>query len=146
MTTANIVEGLEVVLTLYYNQLKHGIEIIKHYTEVPPILCYPDELNQVWTNIVHNAIQAMHGEGTLEIDVSLTDAHIEVRVTDSGGGIPDAIKAQIFDPFFTTKAAGEGCGLGLNIVKKIIEKHQGQISVASRPGRTTFTILLPLVL
>ncbi len=146
MTTANIVEGLEVVLTLYYNQLKHGIEIIKRYTEVPPILCYPDELNQVWTNIVHNAIQAMHGEGTLEIDVALTDAHIEVRVTDSGGGIPDAIKAQIFDPFFTTKAAGEGSGLGLNIVKKIIEKHQGQISVASRPGRTTFTILLPLVL
>jgi PAS domain S-box-containing protein len=155
MIRANLTEGIEVVLTLYYNQLKHGIDVFKHYADVPEILCYPDELNQVWTNLIQNAIQAMEGHGTLEIVISTQSTPspsqegntewIVVQMTDSGCGIPEEIKHQIFEPFFTTKPAGEGSGLGLNIVKKIIEKHQGEIHVESRPGRTIFSILLPIL-
>ncbi len=143
-TTAIITDGIETVLTLYHNQLKHGIEVQRRFAPVPPIYCFPDELNQVWTNLIHNAIHAMDNHGTLEIDVEVRDANIEVRVTDSGHGIPEDIQEKIFEPFFTTKTAGEGSGLGLDIVRRIIEKHDGNLSVSSRPGRTTFTIVLPV--
>ncbi len=143
MIEANITEGIDVVLTLYHNQLKRGIELIKHYEEVPLVYCCPDELNQVWTNLIYNAIQAMSGRGTLEITVSRQNRQIVVRITDTGCGIPDEIKSRIFKPFFTTKPAGEGSGLGLDIVRKIIDKHKGKISVQSRPGKTTFSVLLP---
>jgi predicted ATPase/signal transduction histidine kinase/tRNA A-37 threonylcarbamoyl transferase component Bud32 len=141
---ANITESIELVLTLYHNQIKQGIEIITHYEEVPNILCYPDELNQVWTNLIHNAIQAMDNQGTLEITVLEQNPHIVVNMTDHGKGIPDDIKPRIFEPFFTTKPAGEGSGLGLDIVQKIINKHQGTIEVESQPGKTTFSVFLPI--
>ena len=144
MSPANIVDGIDIVLTLYHNQLKHGIEVIKHYTPVPDILCYPDELNQVWTNLVHNAVQAMHGEGQFEIAVFQQENQVVVQMTDSGCGVPEEIRERIFEPFFTTKTAGEGSGLGLDIVKKIIEKHEGKITLESRPGRTTFSVFLPI--
>lgn len=150
MIQADITEGLEVVLTLYYNQLKHGIEVVKQYAEVPAIPCYPDELNQVWTNIIQNALQAMDGKGRLEITVSSdqypgsSDQYIVVQITDSGCGIPEGIKERIFEPFFTTKPSGEGSGLGLDIVKKIVDKHQGSIEVESQPGKTTFSVWLPI--
>ncbi len=144
MISANITEGIEVVLTLYYNQLKHGVEVVKRYGEIPLVRCYPDELNQVWTNLVHNAVQAMDGRGTLEIGVAQQDGHIVVDITDSGCGIPEAIRERIFEPFFTTKPSGEGSGLGLDIVRKILEKHQGTIQVESRPGKTTFSVFLPI--
>ena len=143
MILANLTAGIETVLTLYQNQLKHGINVIRNYDEFPPILCYPDELNQVWTNLIHNALQAMDNKGTLTLDVKQQDQQINVSITDSGKGIPLEIKAKIFKPFFTTKSAGEGSGLGLDIVKKIIEKHQGKIDVESIPGKTTFTVSLP---
>ncbi|MCP4687213.1 MAG: GHKL domain-containing protein, partial [Desulfobacterales bacterium] len=143
-TLVDIVEGIEVVLTLYYSQMKHGVEVIKNFSPVPPILCYADELNQVWTNLLHNALQAMDNKGRLKIDVLQEDDRIVVSVTDSGGGVPPEIKARIFDPFFTTKPAGEGSGLGLDIVRKIIEKHQGRIELESEPGETTFTVWLPI--
>ncbi|NJQ98925.1 MAG: hypothetical protein HC784_18045 [Hydrococcus sp. CSU_1_8] len=85
---ANIIEGIETVLTLYHNKLKHGVEVIKNYGEIPSILCYADELNQVWTNLVHNALQAMDYQGTLTIDVQARSQHIVVNITDSGTGIP----------------------------------------------------------
>jgi signal transduction histidine kinase len=141
---SNIIEDIETVLTLYYNQLKHGVEVIKNYAELPEILCYPDELNQVWTNLLHNALQAMDYKGTLRIDVGMQDNQVLISITDSGIGIPDNIKSKIFEPFFTTKAAGEGSGLGLDIVKKIIDKHEGTIAVESVPGQTTFTVGLPV--
>ncbi len=151
---ANVTEGVEVVLTLYYNQLKQGIEVITHYEDVPAILCYPDELNQVWTNLIHNAIQAMEGKGRLEIGVSQQKSSFEegkrgrdyilVQITDSGCGIPEEIQQRIFDPFFTTKFAGEGSGLGLDIVRRIIDRHQGRIEVTSQPGKTTFSVFLPI--
>ena len=144
MTEADIIDGIEVVLTLYHNQLKHGIEVVKQYDPVPLIRCYPDELNQVWTNIIHNAVQAMKNQGRLEISVAQQAGEVIVQMSDSGCGIPDEIKERIFEPFFTTKSSGEGSGLGLDIVKKIIEKHQGNIDVESQPGKTTFSIMLPI--
>ncbi|MEG3941137.1 ATP-binding protein [Microcoleus sp. S36b_A3] len=143
-TSASIAEGIETILTLYQNQLKQGIEVVKNYAEIPPILCYPDELNQVWTNLVHNALQAMDYRGTLTIDVTKQDQQVKISVSDSGKGIPEEIKGKIFDPFFTTKPPGEGSGLGLDIVKKIVEKHQGKIEVESIPGQTTFNVFLPI--
>ncbi|MEG4864391.1 MULTISPECIES: ATP-binding sensor histidine kinase [unclassified Microcoleus] len=143
-TSASIAEGIETILTLYQNQLKQGIEVVRKYAEIPPILCYPDELNQVWTNLVHNALQAMDYRGTLTIDVTTQDEQAKISVSDSGKGIPEEIKEKIFDPFFTTKPPGEGSGLGLDIVKKIVEKHQGKIEVESIPGQTTFNVFLPI--
>ena len=142
---ANIIEGIETVLTLYQNQTKQGVEVIRNFdSSLPMLLCYPDELNQVWTNLIHNALQAMDNIGRLTIDVMQQGNHIYVKITDSGKGIPPEVMPKIFQPFFTTKPSGEGSGLGLDIVKKIIEKHQGQIEVDSIPGKTTFTVLLPL--
>jgi len=140
----NLVDGIETVLTLYYNQLKHGVEVKRSFETVPPVLCYPDELNQVWTNLIHNALQAMNYQGTLTIAIKQQDNQVLISFTDSGTGIPDEIKSKIFEPFFTTKPAGEGSGLGLDIVKKIIDKHNGKIEVDSVAGKTTFTVLLPI--
>jgi len=143
-TAASITEGIETILTLYQNLLKQGVEVIKNYAEIPPILCYPDELNQVWTNLIHNALQAMDYRGTLTIELTAQDYQAKISITDSGHGIPEERKTKIFDPFFTTKPAGEGSGLGLDIVKKIVDKHQGKIEVESIPGKTTFNVFLPM--
>ncbi len=152
-TRAHIVEGIEVVLALYHHQFEQGIEVITQYEDVPDIFCYPDELEQVWTNLLFNALQSMQGAGTLEISVQsvkpgqmskASPAYILVTITDSGPGIPQTIKEQIFDPFFTTKAPGEGSGLGLDICRTIIAKHQGEIKVESQPGRTTFSVWFPV--
>jgi signal transduction histidine kinase len=150
MVEANIIDGLETVLILYHNQLKHGINLHKEFEEVPTILCYPDELNQVWTNLIHNAIQAMDGKGDLSISVSINPtgfqnlSGLEIRITDTGNGIPPQIKDRIFDAFFTTKPAGEGSGLGLYIVKQIIDKHHGRIWFESEEGKgTTVFVELP---
>jgi len=140
----HIVETIETVLTLYQNLLKHGVEIIRNYEEMPEILCYPDELSQIWTNLIHNALQAMEHKGILLIDAKLKDDYIAVAITDNGKGISEKIMGKIFDPFFTTKKAGEGSGLGLHIIKKIIDKHDGHIDVVSEVGKTTFTVYLPV--
>ncbi|NER37620.1 MAG: PAS domain S-box protein [Oscillatoria sp. SIO1A7] len=142
---ARICEGIEAVLTLYHNQLKQGVEVIRNYEkDLPAIWCYPDELNQVWTNLIHNAIQAMENKGTLTIEVSQQESGIAIATIDSGPGIPPEIVSKIFQPFFTTKPPGEGSGLGLDIVKKIIDKHQGTINVKSQPGQTEFVVWLPV--
>jgi signal transduction histidine kinase len=143
--SADIVDGLETVLTLYHNQLKHGVEITRHYEEIPPISCHPDELNQVWTNLIHNALQAMENKGRLDLSVFRQNGQVVIAISDTGPGIPEEIRHRIFEPFFTTKAAGEGSGLGLDISKKIIEKHQGSIDVESQPGKTTFRVILPVL-
>lgn len=145
MVPINLIDGIETVLTLYHNQIKPGIEVIKNYAQLPAIMGYPDELNQVWTNLLHNALYAMSHQGTLNIDVQMKDSQeVLVNFTDSGLGIAKEIKAKIFEPFFTTKPPGEGSGLGLDIVKKIIKKHQGNITVESVPGKTTFGVSLPV--
>ncbi len=141
---ANLIDDIETVLTLYNSQLKQGVKVIKNYANLPLILCYPDDLNQVWTNLIHNALQAMKNKGTLQIDVFMQNCYAVFSITDSGDGIPANIQSKIFEPFFTTKAPGEGSGLGLDIVKKIINKHNGSIKVDSIPGKTTFTVSLPI--
>ncbi|MFC1853637.1 response regulator, partial [candidate division CSSED10-310 bacterium] len=139
----DIHEGIETTLTIMYNQLKYGIEVIKNYSELPQINCYVNELNQVWTNIIHNSIQAMGGRGELTIETYQKNDDIAIKITDNGPGIPPEIQEKIFEPFFTTKKAGEGTGMGLGLVTQIIEKHQGQINVESVPGKTSFEVLLP---
>ena len=140
---AQIEDGIDTVLEIYHNQLKHNIEVFRDYTETPKIWCYPDELIQVWTNLIHNSIQAMSDGGELKINTFLKSEELVVEVIDSGSGIPIDIKAKIFDPFFTTKPIGEGSGLGLHICHKIIKKHYGTIAVDSNRGHTRFIIILP---
>ena len=146
-----LIDGLETVLTLYHRQLKDKVEILRQYETVPLLWCYPDELNQVWSNLIHNALQAMQGQTTEQLTFMVAcqmadnQPHITVHITDNGPGIPPDIQSRIFEPFFTTKAAGEGSGLGLDICQKIVAKHNGFIKVASQPGQTTFTVWLPLV-
>ncbi len=139
-------KGLETIFTLYHNQLKHGVELIKEYDDnINNIFGYPDELNQVWTNILHNALQAMDYKGSLKVTITGQDNYAVISMTDSGEGMSAEIKEKIFTPFFTTKSAGEGSGLGLDIVKKIIEKHKGKIEVESEIGKgTTFSVWLPI--
>jgi len=137
-------EGLETVLEIYRNQLKHDIEVIRNYQPLPAIWCYPDELIQVWTNLIHNGIQAIKEKGQIAIATCQQDNWVKVEIADSGCGIPPEVRAKIFEPFFTTKPAGEGSGLGLHISQKIIHKHQGKIEVESQPGQTRFSVWLPL--
>ena len=142
----NLHEGIETVLTLYHNQFKQGVEVLRRYDpNLPLIWCYPDELNQVWTNLIHNAIQAMQYQGQLVVNSqSAGENWVQINFIDNGPGIEPALLPKIFKPFFTTKAAGEGSGLGLDIVRKIVKKHAGKIKVRSRPGRTCFSVLLPI--
>jgi PAS domain S-box-containing protein len=142
----DIIDGIETVLTLYDNQLKQGITLIKDYKEIPLAMCYQDEINQVWTNLIQNGIQSMGQEGKLSISVRNDEKNIFVSVKDTGEGIDPGILDKIFDPFFTTKKQGEGSGLGLDIVKKIIDKHSGTIDVVSKIGEgATFIITLPII-
>jgi signal transduction histidine kinase len=140
----SLVEGIEMVLELYRSKLKQGVEVIRRYETIPQFWGYPDELVQVWTNLIHNAIQAMEGKGILEIVAAVEHNQIVVEVIDSGEGITLETQPNIFKPFFTTKPPGEGSGLGLSISQTIIEKHEGHIKVKSQPGFTTFTVYLPL--
>jgi signal transduction histidine kinase len=138
-------ENIEYVLTLYHNQMKNGIELVKNYEVTSPIACFSDELTQVWTNLIHNAMQAMSYKGKLTININQQADFQVVSISDTGKGIPDSIKHKIFDAFFTTKAAGEGSGLGLDIVRKIMDKHKGKIEFESKEGfGTTFYVYLPI--
>ena len=142
----NIHQGIDNTLVLLRNKLKQGINVRKVYAEeLPDINAYGSELNQVWTNLIDNAIDAMDGHGELIIRTSLLEDWVTVEIIDSGAGIPKEIQDKIFNPYFTTKPPGKGTGLGLEISKKIIvDKHMGDIQVNSKPGETKFTIKLPL--
>lgn len=140
-------ESVETILTLYQNQLKQGVTVYTDYaSDLPPLYLYADEISQVWTNLIQNAFQAMQGKGELFVQVYPTEEAYCVRITDTGPGIPPELLSRIFEPFFTTKAKGEGTGLGLDICRRIVEKHRGHITVESQPGRTSFTVCLPSIL
>jgi PAS domain S-box-containing protein len=143
MEPANLPQLLDTVLSIYHNQLKYGVDVTTDFAEIPEVPCFADELSQVWTNLISNAVQAMEGRGNLHVEVRHGGDYAEVRITDSGPGIPAHIQAHIFEPFFTTKERGQGTGLGLDICKKIIDKHNGRISFETEPGRTTFIVQLP---
>jgi two-component system NtrC family sensor kinase len=143
--STDIIDGLETVLTLYHNQLKQGVEVIRNYETLPVIEGYPDDLNQLWTNLIHNSIQAMDLKGKLTITAKVEGEYISVSIADTGCGIEPDIRDKIFEPFFTTKKQGEGSGLGLDIVKRIVEKHEGIITFTSELGQgTEFIIKLPV--
>lgn len=143
--STDLTDSIETVLTLYHNQLKQGIDIVRDYDKLPLVQCYQDEISQVWTNLLQNAIQAMHLEGKLTISAKQEGNFARISFKDTGPGIEPDILDRIFDPFFTTKKQGEGSGLGLDIVKKIVEKHNGIIEVDSKMGEgADFIIKLPM--
>lgn len=137
--------SLEDTLMILNHKLKHGIEVTRSFdADLPRIEAYAGELNQVWTNIIDNAVQAMDGTGKLELSARALGEEVEVRIADSGPGIPDDIAPHLFEPFFTTKPQGIGTGLGLHIARDIVvNRHRGRIDVTSRPGRTEFRVVLP---
>lgn len=144
----DINQGLDTVLELYRGLFKQGCEVVRKFGELPPLKCYSDELNQVWTNLIHNALQAMDNKGVIKIATSVEEQDgeesIVVVITDDGPGIPEHLTHRVWESFFTTKSAGEGSGMGLGICKRIIEKHQGEITFESVPGKTQFKVRLPL--
>jgi signal transduction histidine kinase len=141
----DIVKGLETTLTIMNHKLKHGIAVIRDYSPFPMLVnSFGSELNQVWTNIIDNAIGAMGGKGELRIRTHREDDCAVIEIADNGPGISPEAKAHIFEPFFTTKGVGEGTGLGLDTVLRIVKKHRGNIEVDSKPGDTRFQVWLPL--
>lgn len=171
MVPAALSDTMETILTILHSKIKAGIELQTHYESIPYLYCYPDEIGQIFTNLIHNSIQAMDGNGKITIEIKLIDIpdwstlhspfpisleektsfpelysydqFLSISIEDNGPGIPEELQKKIFEPFFTTKKAGEGSGLGLHIIRKIIEKHNGFIELFSHPGSTKFTVGIP---
>jgi signal transduction histidine kinase len=141
----DIVKSLETTLTILNHKLKHGIVVHREYQRVPLLVnSFGSELNQVWTNIIDNAIDAMGGQGELRVRTYREDSCVVVEIGDNGPGISPDITSHIFEPFFTTKEVGKGTGLGLDTAQRIVRKHRGNIQVSSKPGDTRFQVWLPL--
>jgi signal transduction histidine kinase len=141
----DIVKSLETTLTILNYKLKRGVVVERDYGKVPLLVnSFGSELNQVWTNIIDNAIDAMSGKGQLRVRTYREDSCVVVEIGDNGPGISSQVKPHIFEPFFTTKGVGEGTGLGLDTVQRIVKKHRGTIQVDSKPGDTRFQVRLPL--
>ena len=138
-------QGLDNTLVIMRSKLKKEIILERNYAQdLPKIMAYGGELNQVWTNIIDNAVDAMDGQGTIKITTKHNDGWIFVEIEDSGPGIPEHVQQNLFSPFYTTKPLGKGTGLGLNISFNIIQKHKGEIKVFSRQGKTCFSVRLPV--
>ncbi len=141
----DIVKSLETTLTIMNHKLKKGVTVQRDYQRIPLLVnSFGSELNQVWTNLIDNAIDAMSGKGDLRVRTYKEDGSVVVEIGDNGPGISPEVKAHIFEPFFTTKLVGEGTGLGLDTVQRIVRKHRGNIQVTSVPGDTRFQVYLPL--
>ena len=144
----DIQQSLETVLVLYHSQMRNQVEVRRNYQPVKKVWGFPDSLHQLWSNLIINALHAMAFQGILQITIQPgpndPNNFVSVIITDNGIGIPEAIQAQIFEPFFTTRIKGEGNGLGLSIVRTIVEQHQGTIAFTSQPSKTEFTITLPI--
>ena len=141
----DIVKTLETTLTILNHKLKRGVNVQRDYQKIPLLVnSFGSELNQIWTNIIDNAIDAMGGKGELRVRTHREDNCVVVDIGDNGPGISPAVRPHIFEPFFTTKAVGQGTGLGLDTVQRIVRKHRGNIQVHSEPGDTRFQVRLPL--
>ncbi len=143
----HIHQDIENTITLLGFKIREkNIEVIKDFCpDMPEVLAYVGELNQVWTNLIDNAIFALEKNGRLTIETSCDHKNITVSIIDNGTGISKEIISRIFDPFFTTKKVGEGTGIGLDIVNRIVKHHNGDIKVMSEPGRTEFSVCIPIV-
>jgi signal transduction histidine kinase len=141
----DIVKSLENTLTIMKHKIKNGIVVERDYERIPLLVnSFGSELNQVWTNLIDNAVDAMSGKGKLRVRTFREDDCVVVEIRDNGSGIPAETKAHIFEPFYTTKGVGQGTGLGLDAVQRIVKKHRGNIQVFSKPGDTRFQVRLPL--
>ena len=141
----DVVKSLETTLTILNHKLKRGVTVRREYQPVPLLVdSFGSELNQVWTNLIDNAIDAMGGKGELRVRTYRDNGCVVVEIGDNGPGISPEIQPHIFDPFFTTKGVGEGTGLGLDTVQRVVKKHRGNIQVDSRPGDTRFQVWLPM--
>jgi signal transduction histidine kinase len=141
----DIHQTLELTLKMFAHRTKRAVAIERAYApDLPLIEANPGELSQVWTNLIDNALDAMNDEGQLYISTSRDGAHVCIAIQDTGPGVPEALQSHIFEPFFTTKRVGEGTGLGLDVVYGILERHHGSIRLESKPGRTRFTVRLPI--
>jgi signal transduction histidine kinase len=141
----DVTEGIESTLVMLGHKLRGGLTVVRDYApDVPRIEAFPGELNQVWTNLIDNAIDAMGGEGTLLVSTRVEDDDVVVEVGDTGPGMPADVQARAFEPFFTTKDIGKGTGLGLDISRRIVvDRHHGQITIESRPQETVLRVRLP---
>jgi len=145
MQEVDIERGLETTLTIMNHKLKRGITVIRQYApNLPKVMASGSELNQVWTNLIDNAADAMNGNGKLTVRTARENDFVLVEIADNGAGIPPEALSRIFDPFFTTKGVGEGTGLGLDVVSRIIRNVGGHISVTSVPGDTRFQVRIPI--
>jgi PAS domain S-box-containing protein len=143
--SADLNEGLENTINIVWNELKFKAELRKEYGKIPAIMCNPGQLNQVFINLLMNAVQAIESRGQIGVKTSSDQGFVYVEISDSGSGIPADKLNRIFEPFYTTKEVGKGTGLGLSIVYDIVKKHKGEIQVASEPGKgTVFTMILPI--
>jgi signal transduction histidine kinase len=142
----DIHDGLDSTLVIFSHKLKKGIKVVRDYDRsIPKLEAMGGELNQVWTNVIHNAVDAMGGSGTLTLRTSRDRDCLQVEIGDTGPGIPPELQRRIFEPFFTTKDVGHGTGLGLDISYRIVvRRHHGDIRVESKPGDTRFQVLLPI--
>ena len=145
LQSVDLTAGIESTLAMLAPKLA-GIELVREYgTDVPNVEVYAAELNQVWTNLIDNAVDAMDGDGTLTLATSVDGDDVVVEISDTGPGIDADVLARIFEPFFTTKDVGKGTGLGLDITRRIIvDRHAGDVTFASQPGATTATVRLPI--
>ncbi len=142
--TVDINKGIESTLNVVWNELKYKATVKKQYGDLPLVECYPQQLNQVFMNLLVNAAQAIEKQGEIKIATRTDNGNVEITIADTGSGIPQENLSKIFDPFFTTKDVGKGTGLGLNVAYNIIKKHKGTIDVESTVGKgTTFTIRIP---
>lgn len=141
---ADINRNLDSTLNVVWNELKYKATVTKDYGDLPEVQCYPQQLNQVFVNLLVNGAQAIEKQGEINITTRALDGKVEIKISDTGSGIPEGNLSKIFDPFFTTKEVGKGTGLGLNVAYNIIKKHKGVIDVESTLGKgTTFTIRIP---
>jgi signal transduction histidine kinase len=145
---ADIRIGIKNTLQMLIYKIKKGnITMAKDFDEtLPPVKAQIGELNQVWTNLIDNALDAMepNGKGTLTIKTEKEREFVKVSIIDDGPGIPEDILSRIFDPFFTTKEMGKGTGMGLEVVQRIVHQHNGSIKVRSEPGHTVFEVCFPI--
>jgi signal transduction histidine kinase len=140
-----VTEGLESTLVILRPKLRDGVTVVREFDpDLPQIEAIPGELNQVWTNLIDNAVDAMDGQGTLRLVTRAEGDAVVVEVVDTGIGMPPDVRAHAFEPFFTTKDVSKGTGLGLDISRRIVvDRHHGEIEIDSRPGETVLRVRLP---